>query len=296
MTGGALTLFQIACVVVVALTLLAMTRRRAKKAVLTDYAALALSGFVGEETCIAFYGHYSYAAGWHLRIDHVPLLIPLIWPLVILSARDVARSLFPDLGLVARAAAVGSFVVLDAALIEVLSVRAGLWQWVEPGLLDVPVIGLLGWGFFAFGASIGLDALGERPARIALVLLLGPLATHALILASWWAFFRWTLRSDVGGLGLVVHALFCASLATVVLRARARGRAVEPDVWLPRAGATALFVVVYAWAALDSWRHALVLLATAAPYLASLELPKNARQRTTTTRKPRGADRDREGR
>jgi hypothetical protein len=269
-TDTALSLFQIACVVVVAVTLFAMTRSRAASAVMTDYAALAISGFVGEETCIALYRHYAYAAGWHLRVDHVPLLIPLIWPLVIMSARDVVRSLFPELGLVARAAAVALAVVLDAALIEVLSVRAGLWSWVEPGLLDVPVVGLLGWGFFAFGASIGLDALGDRPARIALVLVLGPLATHALILASWWGLFRWTLRSDLGGAGLAVHAAFCAGIAMLVLRARARGHAVEPGVWFPRAGATALFVVVYAWAAHRSWEHGLVLAATATPYLASL--------------------------
>jgi hypothetical protein len=270
MTGAAFTVFQIACVIVVAGTLYAMTRRRSAASVVGDYAALALAGFVGEETCIAFYGHYSYAAGWHLRVDHVPLLIPLIWPLVILSARDVVRSLFPDLGIGPRAAVVACAVVLDAALIEVLSVRAGLWTWVEPGLLDVPVVGLFGWGFFALGASVALDALEGRPARIAAVLVAGPLATHVLLLASWWGLFRWTLRTDLGAVGLVAHAAFCGAVTLAVLRARGRGHAVEPAVWWPRAGATALFVVIYAWAARDSWKHGVVLAATAAPYLLAL--------------------------
>src|SRR5512144_2521390 len=89
-----LPVFEAACTLVIIVALAAMARRRPARDLILDYAALALAGFLGEETCVALYAHYAYAAGWHARLHHVPALVPLIWPLVVLSARDVASSLF----------------------------------------------------------------------------------------------------------------------------------------------------------------------------------------------------------
>lgn len=272
MTGTLFSLFQAACVVVVIVTLLVMVRARPAADVLVEYAALAVSGFIGEETCISFYGFYEYAPGWHLRVHHVPLLIPLIWPLVILSARDVVRSLLPALGVGSRALAVAVAVVLDATLMEVLSVRAGLWSWAEPGLLGVPVIGLLGWGFFAAGVSLALDGARSRGARAAATIVLGPLVTHALILACWWGLFRYAWRSDLDGFGLAAHAAFALAVTVVVGRARRSGRGIDRSVWLPRVAATSLFVAVFLVTARPISGQGLVLGMTSLPYLVGLRL------------------------
>ena len=64
-----LPVFEVACVVVLLLAIAAMARRRPLGDLLIEYAALAIAGFVGEETCVALYDHYHYAIGWHLRIS-----------------------------------------------------------------------------------------------------------------------------------------------------------------------------------------------------------------------------------
>src|SRR5438477_648524 len=106
--------FEVACAGVVVLTLALMARARPIAALAVEYAALAAAAWIGEEGCVALYGFYGYAAGWHGRIDRVPLLVPLIWPLVILSARDVVSSLWPALAGGRRAFAVGAVVAFDA--------------------------------------------------------------------------------------------------------------------------------------------------------------------------------------
>lgn len=265
--------FQLLCAAVVVLTLRAMSRARPAREVARELAALAVAGFLGEETCIALYGFYAYAPGWHLRIHHVPLLVPLIWPLVILSARDVVGALLPRLGAVPRAAAVACGVAIDAALIEVLSVRAGFWSWAEPGLSGVPIIGILGWSYFAFGATLALElpAASARTRAIAVVLV-GPAVAHLMILASWWGCFRWILRGELGGAAVAVHVALLGLVTAVVARARRAGRSVPPRVWQPRLAATALFVLVFAATAIGSPAHAAILVSTAAPYLAAMRL------------------------
>ncbi len=88
---------------------------------------------------------------------------------------------------------VGAVVAFDASLVEVVAVRAGLWSWAEPGHLGVPLIGMLGWGYFAIGA----DAALGRGRRLAAVVA-APAAAHALIQLTWWGAFRWGLRRDLG--------------------------------------------------------------------------------------------------
>ncbi len=252
--------FELACVAVVILTLFVMARKYAAAEILGSYAALAVAGWIGEQTCIELYRFYSYAPGWHLRVGHVPILVPLIWPLVILSARHVVDALFPDL-MRFRALLVAAVVVVDASLVEVVAVRAGLWSWAEPGHLAVPVIGILGWGYFAAGAELAL--MRRRPW---LAIVLGPVVAHALILATWWGLFRWTLRGDLGVASSVAVAIAGALLFAAIVRAR---RALPLATAAPRMIAASLFFTLLVTTAPRDpylWLH---VAAVAAPYLAA---------------------------
>ncbi len=259
-----LPVFEIACVIVVALTLWAMSRARDVGALLRDYAALAVAAWVSEDTSIAFYGFYTYAPGWHLHVHHVPVLVPLIWPLVVLSAREVVSRLWPDMR-AWRPLAVGAVVAFDASLVEVVAVRAELWSWAEAGHLGIPLIGILGWGYFAAGAELAL-ARG----RPGLAILTGPLATHVLVLLTWWGLFRWTLRGPLG-VSSIVGLVVAAALALVVVlrRRRAGPHALPLDLAMPRMIAASLFVVLLVMTApFDGplWTHAACV---AIPYLAA---------------------------
>jgi hypothetical protein len=281
-----LPIFEGACLVVVALTLWAMARTRGAGELLRDYAALAAAAWVGEDTCIGLYSFYAYAPAWHLRLHHVPILVPLIWPLVILSARDVVSALWPALR-TTRPLAVAALVAFDASLVEVVAVRAGLWSWAEAGHLGVPAIGILGWGYFALGADLALSR--ERPL---LAIGLGPLAAHALILASWWALFRWGLRGPLGAGSIAVVVAVGMIAVAVVFLARRRGAAIPIAIAAPRMIAAALFVALLFFTApadLPLWVHAA---SVAVPYLAATRWPfrgtrSPAAQRVPTAGSPR---------
>lgn len=278
-----LPIFEGACLVVVALTLWAMGRATGLGRLLRDYAILAVAAWIGEDTCIAFYHFYAYAPDWHLRLHHVPALVPLIWPLVILSARDVVSALWPDLRS-ARPLAVGTLVAFDASLVEVVAVRAGLWSWAEAGHLGVPVIGIIGWGFFALGVDVALSK--ERPA---LAIVLGPLAAHTLIIASWWGLFRWTMRGALGTASVAGVALVGALACAVVLVARRKGQAIPVAIAAPRMIAAALFVTLLlltAPADAPLWVHAA---AVAVPYLAATDLSLRGRRSRAAPHGPRAA-------
>lgn len=256
--------FEVACLAIVALALAALARTRPWPGLLADYGALAIAGWLGEHTCIAWYQHYGYAPSWTGRVGHVPPMIPIIWPLVILSARAVVDAVGPGLGRW-RPVAVGALVVFDASLVEVIAVAAGLWAWAEPGHLGVPLIGILGWGFFAGAADVAL----ARPPRWRPLALLGALAiTHALIVGSWWGLFRWTLRGDLGDGALVGLGALAVGLTVGAVALRRRGRALALSVAAPRMIAASLFVVtllVVAPTDLRLWLHTACL---ATPYLA----------------------------
>lgn len=265
-----LPLFEACCVAIVALTLAVMARRAPARELLADYAALAVAGLLGEESCIALYRFYAYAPAWHARLDHVPLLVPLIWPLVILSARGVVSSLWPDARRATRALAVGAVVIVDASLVEVVAVRAGLWRWAEGGHLGVPLIGLLGWGFFAGAAELALSL--RTPWRRALLLGLAPAATHVMLVATWWAALRWVLRGELGP-SSIAGVLAVGALATVAAaRARLAGRAIPLEIAAPRMIAASLFfalLVTTAPADVPLWLHTA---AVAVPYLVATRL------------------------
>lgn len=232
---------ELACLAILAAYFVA---HRREPALLRDALLLGLGALVGEDTMIRAYGFYAYAPGWHLPVDRVPLLIPTIWAPVVLSARAVARALLrsTDAPPWKEAALTGALVTFDAALIEPIAVRAGLWHWTQPGVMTVPVIGIVGWGCYAFAATWLLGAL--PPARRWAVIPLALVASHALVLGLWWGLLRWVLRSELP-LSTTAPALaFAATLYTVaVVKTGAR---LPWRELLPRAAATGFFAALLA--------------------------------------------------
>lgn len=231
---------ELACVAILAAYAYA---HRREPSLARDVAILAGGALLGEDTMIRAYGFYAYAPGWHLRVDQVPLLIPAIWAPVVLSSRAVARAMLPrETAPWREALLVGALVTFDAALIEPIAVRAGLWRWFYPGVLSVPVIGIVGWGCFAFAATWLQRALPRE--REWLTVFLAPLASHAMVLALWWGALRWALRDPVPFARAAV-ALGVMSAAYTLAIARAGARLPWREL-LPRAAATLFFAALLA--------------------------------------------------
>lgn len=180
------------CLAIVLFSLLMRARQSPDpRRFLWRYLLLAAAAWLGEDSCIRLYDFYEYSPEWSLFIDHVPIMILLIWPIVILSAADLALALGARragfLGLLA-----GAFVLADAAFIEPISVSVDFWFWKSPGLFGVPPIGVLGWAYFS---GIALAILRDQDDKgwpwDAVVLLVAPVGTHLLLLLSWWLVFKW---------------------------------------------------------------------------------------------------------
>lgn len=156
---------------------------------------LACAAAWGEASCIRLYGFYQYHPDWHLKVDDVmPLMVATIWPFVILSDARVVAEVIPEAD-PRHPFLTGLVVTWNAALMETVAVQAGLWSWNEPGVFQVPLIGILGWGFFA-GSSLWLYR--RLPQKWTLwTVLLAPLLTHLLLLVTWWGGLRWVLRGPL---------------------------------------------------------------------------------------------------
>ncbi|MDP8224206.1 MAG: carotenoid biosynthesis protein [Candidatus Lernaella stagnicola] len=209
-----------------------------------------LAAWLGEAGSIAFYDFYHYNPQWWLSVGEVPVMIPLIWPLVILSARAVGRALFPE-----RArwlpVIVAVVVFFDAAMVEVAAVNTGLWSWAEPGMLGVPLAGVVGWALFA-GIVTALLAKLRGLWRWAIVGA-APVLLHGLLIGSWWLLLKWTLRGD----WFWLFAGVTVALAVVALRVRGRQR-MGMDLALPRLIAAGIFVGMVLLAnegGWPVWRH-----------------------------------------
>lgn len=188
-----------------------------------DALLIGISAWVGEETCIQAYGFYGYADGWWPMVDHVPLLVVAIWPMVVLSARGVVDSLWPGLAPRSRALLVVVAVVLDASLMEIVAVEKGLWTWTEPGYFHVPIIGLLGWGFFAGAASWWIDRGQRSPRWMGIMPVVTTFATHLLLVAFWQGGMRYVLHEELGLAGLWGAAAVVGAITVPVALARRRG-------------------------------------------------------------------------
>ncbi len=249
-------------------------------------AIIVAASWLAEDTAIRAYGFYAYNPDWSVFVDRVPLAVIVIWPAVIHSAWDVARHLLNDArerALARKRARLGwvpllggAMVLADASLIEPVSVQAGLWWWTEPGLFAVPPIGLLGWAYFA-GLCMAVfehnDRRGRRPLADLAAIIVAPLGTHLLLLATWWGALRW-VNCTVDPWPVVV-GVWVLSLALVawILRTGARQRVPPGELWTRVPAALYFFVLllVYGRGELALMLYAF---AFAPPYIALTRWPR----------------------
>jgi hypothetical protein len=222
-----------------------LSRPGPRRPFVRELGLLCVASWVAEETHLLFYGFYAYSSQWSIFLGHVPLLVVLIWPLVIHSARALASQLLPGRhGSIPFAAA--AIVFTDASLMEPVAVRAGLWTWSEPGLFSVPPVVIFGWSYFALMCNISLSRTSsERGLRdqILSLTVLTPLCTHLLILASWWGGLRWLSRPLSPG--PAVAAAWVLSILLVVKIVKAgTGKSVGKETLLLRIPGAFFFFTV----------------------------------------------------
>jgi len=245
----------------------------APRAFLERIGLLVVASWIVEDSCIRAYGFYHYSPQWSLFIDHVPLAILLIWPIVIHSAWELAghllgrgHSFVPLIG--------GAMVLTDASMIEPIAVNSGLWSWTEPGVFDVPPIGVIGWAYYAGLCMVVFErnrSAGRRTLLDAATLLLAPVGTHLLLLASWWGLFRW-ISTTIDPWPVVVGGwVLSAALTVHSLRVGARRRVPPRDI-LARVPAALFFFALVALHARDAPALVAFALAFAPPYLSLTRL------------------------
>jgi len=248
-------------------------------AFLRRLALLTVASFLVEDSVIRAYGFYHYAPGWSVFVDQVPLAVLLIWPVVIHSSWELARSLLSP-GHRAVPLVGGALVWADASLIEPVCVRSGLWSWTEPGLFEVPPIGILGWAFYAsLCMAVFQHAEARRSARWdALTWVVAPAGTHVLLLGAWWALFHWV--NAPWPPWPIVAVAWCVSLGLTgwAVHQRTRKR-IHPRDLLTRVPAALFFFVLLALHGRDDPALVAYALAFAPPYLALMQAPSAWRLR-----------------
>jgi hypothetical protein len=235
---------------------------------LSRFCVVSVASWITEETCISFYGFYSYNPSWSLFLGHVPVLIILIWPVLIHSSWDLASQLSRQQSKFGPAAA-GALVCTDALLIEPIAVNAGLWAWREPGIFHVPPIGILGWGIFAFLCTIFFKE-GTPPStlkrRNGLALISPVIGTHVLLLMIWWGALRW-INLDVPSVPTAGVAWVLSMMLTLsVLRQRSE-RHLKKKTLLLRVPAALFFLVLLLSNAEGEGALVIYALASVPPYL-----------------------------
>jgi hypothetical protein len=226
------------------------------------------ASWIAEESCILLYKFYDYRANWGLFLAHLPLLVIVIWPIIVHSAWNLASQLVgPDRRFVPLTAA--AIVLTDASLIEPVGVRTGLWSWNQPGLFDVPPIGILGWAYFAFLCALFFETR-KRPNDMKwvnlLILIVPVIGTHMLLLITWWAVFRWVKISIDPMLAAGSAWALSLLLVSVILKHRTGTRIKRKTLLLRLIGALFLFT----WLTLNTNDSALLMVyavAFAPPYL-----------------------------
>lgn len=281
------TLFQIACLVVLAFAYALLYRDTApaeRRRLTTTILLIAVTSWAAEETSILRYSFYGYPDTWWLKLDEVPLIVVLIWPLVILTADQVIRALFPGLSRIGHAFAISLMVFIDASLVETVAVASDLWSWVEGGYLGAPLIGLIGWAAYAFSIALVLPTpIPKSPSRVThapdcarpsptpssltarltrrldhlaailhspspwlaylVTCALSLAVTHALLVLTWWAFFRHALRDELPHYAAWIALAVSISISVIMVR---RPHRIPLATAIPRAAATSVFVVLLA--------------------------------------------------
>ena len=232
------------------------------------FGLLAIAAWLAEDSCIRLYGFYGYSQDWSLFVDQMPLMIALIWPSVILSAWELTRHLL-GAGHNRLPLAVGAMVFADAWLIEPIAVQSGLWSWFEPGLFDVPPIGVLGWAFFA-ALAVALFERVDRSGRSAwadvAILAVAPVGTHLLLLASWWGLLRWVNVTVPAWPAVAVLIAISAVVAWLAVRAKLHAR-IPGSAMVARIPAALFFFGLLAVHGRENYALAAWALAVAPPWL-----------------------------
>lgn len=229
---------------------------------------VATSAWITEETCIRLYAFYSYSQSWHILLSHLPLMVIVVWPAIIHCAWDLASQL---LGYGHRLVplAAGSIVLTDAIFIETVSVRSGLWTWQEPGIFNVPLIGIFGWACFAFLCAFLYEEGRRRNNPLwfsLLVIVLPVVGTHLFLLVSWWGIFRWINIPIEAKLAAATAWIISIGLVFVFFRFRTRIH-IEKKTLLLRLLAALFFFTLLVFNADCSVFFSLFVVAFAPPYL-----------------------------
>lgn len=207
----------VAIVVVYVGARLLTTERARRFAFVARFVTLALAGFLGEDTLIRLHHYYGYSMGWAVRLDQVPLVVLLVWPVVLDSAHRLARVLVTADRPSLRATVAAGLVFSDAALIEPVAVRAGLWRWTAPGPFGVPLVGIFGWAAFTWLIVRVAEARLRRPNLVALWL--APVGTHVAVVVAYLAVFRFISP----GAGALLPLAWVASVGLSVIAWRGGG-------------------------------------------------------------------------
>jgi hypothetical protein len=261
-------LLQLAALGIVLLYVLSCTVGQAGSVrLLSRFCMVSVACWITEETCIRFYGLYSYSSTWSLFLGHVPILIILIWPVLIHSSWNLASQLLNKQTKLLPLAA-GGVVFTDALLVEPVAVNAGLWSWSEPGIFHVPPIGILGWGIFAFLCTLFFqkETSPNASKKEALLLVFPAIATHALLLGIWWGGLRW-ISMDVPSALMAGVAWTLSIVMTLTFLRRGTGRHVKKKTLFLRVPAALFFLVLLISNARGSGLLIVYVLASVPPYI-----------------------------
>ena len=259
---------EITCTLIVLLYVLVRRRQSSDRIRFgIRFGSLAAAGLVVEATCMGLYGFYGYVDQWTVTLGPMPLLVALIWPCVIFSAWDLGRALVGN-----RPAKIpwvtGAIVLADASLIEPVAVRAGLWAWSEPGLFEVPPVGILGWAVFGAASVTWFELNRDGPKwRDVLVVIVAWVITHAALLAAWWGALRWCNDTVPGWNAVAVIWLVSLVLTGWALATKAREK-VPRKVMLIRIPPAIFFMILLGLYGRDHGPLVAWTLAFSPPYLA----------------------------
>jgi len=204
------------------------------------------ASWIAEESCILSYQFYSYSPTWTLFLADVPLLVIVIWAIIVHSAWDLASQMLrPGQRFLPLLAA--AIVFTDALLLEPVGVHIGLWSWKEPGIFEVPPIGVLGWAYFAFLCMLHFGKGRRRNGTRRIDLLIpvtSVLGTHLLLVITWWVAFRWVKITVDPRLAVGVAWMVSIFLVYAILRNRTGTRVEKKTLWLRLLGALLLFTLL----------------------------------------------------
>ena len=188
-----------------------------RRAVLLRMAALAVAGWLAEQSMIRAHGYYFYPPGLSLQLGHVPLVVVLAWPVVLEAAWNVARRVTSDPW--ARVIATAVLVGCLAGVWQPLAMHLHLVRWNASGPFGVPPIGMLGAAIFGGAtARLVLDDENDTPIGKLADVLAAVGATHVGVLASWHAGL-WRLEQPAGVPAMLVGAAVVGlGAAVIVLR------------------------------------------------------------------------------